>query len=148
LPYPTFIEGVDAINLDALMVRDIIDDGEGPDTFDRDPDGQIGDRIIFSISQIPNPQDPDGYYATGSELFVLDASQPNLPTFLFHGGHLWDHNYALSNLKIAPNLIDNGYAVIDINAIEAISEGVVPEPATWLLLPLAGIAAIGLRRRD
>ena len=148
LPYPTFIDGVDAINLDALMVQDIIDDGEGPDTFDRDPNGGIGDRIIFSISQIPSPQDPDGYYATGSELFVLDASQPNNPTYLFHGGHLWDHNYALNNLRISPNLIDNGYAVIDINAIEAISEGVVPEPATWLMLTLAGIAVTAVRRRD
>ena len=144
LPYPTFIDGNDAINLDALMVQDIIDDGVDPDTFDRNPDG-LGDRIIFSIRQIPNDSDPDGYYATGSELFVLDASQPNIPSYLFHGGHLWDQAYALGNLLISPNLIDEGYAVIDVNAIEAISEGVVPEPTSMMLL-LVGLAAIGVLR--
>jgi len=146
LPYPTFIDGNDAINLDALMVQDIVNDGAGPDTFDRDPDGQ-GDRIIFSIRQILNPNDPDGYYATGSEIFVLDASQPNNPQYLFHGGHLWDHAYALASLRITPNYIDGGYAVIDVNAIEAISEGVVPEPATTMLLLLASVAAIAMRGR-
>ena len=143
LPYPTFIDGDARINLDALMVQDIIGDGVGPDTFDRDPAGGTGDRIIFSIRQIPDPQDPDGYYATGSELFVLDASQPNNPSFLFHGGHLWDHAYALNNLQINPTVdIDFAYAVIDINAIEAISEGVVPEPAS-IILVLFGMAAAG-----
>ena len=105
-----------------------------------------GDRIIFSIRQILDTNDPDGYYATGSELFVLDASAPNAPTFLFHGSHLWDHAYALNNLQVSPNLIDNAYAVIDINAIEAISEGVIPEPATVTLLFLAGVGMIRRRR--
>lgn len=145
LPYPTFIDGDAAINVDALMVQDIIDDGVGPDTFDRDPNG-VGDRIIFSIRQIPSPNDPDGYYATGSEIFVLDASQPNNAMYLFHGGHAWDQTYALKNLLVSPNYIDNGYAVIDINAIEAISEGVVPEPASMLLI-LMGMASSGLLRR-
>jgi hypothetical protein len=147
LPYPTFIDGNDAINLDALMVQDIIDDGTGPDTFDRNPDGQ-GDRILFSIRQIVNPNDPDGYYATGSEVFVLDASQPNNPTYLFHGGHLWDQPYSLTNLRITPNYIDGGYAVIDLNALEAISEGVVPEPASALMLIVAAMASLSLRCRD
>ena len=148
-PYsgPDPLVGIDAINLDALMVQDIINDGTGgPDTFDRDPAGVIGDRIIFSISQIPDPQDPDGYYATGSELFVLDASHPTTPQFLFHGGHFWDQTYALNNLLVSPNIIDNGYAVIDVNAIEAISEGVVPEPASAMLL-LLGVGAIGIAGR-
>jgi hypothetical protein len=146
LPYPTFIDGNAAINLDALMVQDIIDDGAGgPDTFDRDPDGGIGDRIIFSIRQIPDTSDPDGYYATGSELFVLDASQPNAPTYLHHGGHLWDQAYALANFQVSPNLIDGGIAVIDVNAIEAISQEVVPEPASMLLIVL-GLAVISAIR--
>lgn len=146
LPYPTFIDGNNAINLDALMVQDIVDDGAGPDTFDRRPDGQ-GDRIIFSIRQIPNPNDPDGYYATGSEIFVLDASQPNNPMYLFHGGHLWDHAYALANLVITPNYIDGGYAVMDLNALEAISEGVVPEPATVSLSLIGAWALAAMRRK-
>jgi hypothetical protein len=145
LPFPTFIDGNDAINLDALMVQDIIDDGAGPDTFDRNPGAQ-GDRILFSIRQIVNPNDPDGYYATGSEIFVLDASLPNNPQYLFHGGHLWDQAYSLANLRITPNYIDGGYAVIDLNALEAISEGVVPEPSALLLL-IAGVAAAVFARR-
>lgn len=145
LPFPTFIEGINAINLDALMVQDVISDGVGPDTFDRNPDG-IGDRIIFSIRQIPDPQDPDGYYATGSEIFVLDASQPNNPQFLYHGGHLWDHTYALANLRISPNLLNGGYAIIDLNALEAVSEGVVPEPATAALLLLTCVSTMVFRR--
>ncbi len=145
LPYPTFVDGNAAINLDALMVQDIMPSlGGKPDTFDRNPGG-VGDRIIFSIRQIPNPNDPDGYYATGSEIFVLDASQPNNPMYLFHGGHLWDQAYALANLRITPNYIDGGYAVIDVNAIEAISEGVVPEPASMVLL-LVGMVATCFRR--
>ncbi|MGD9636017.1 MAG: PEP-CTERM sorting domain-containing protein, partial [Pirellulales bacterium] len=146
LPYPTFIDGNNAIDLDALMVQDIVDDGAGPDTFDRNP-GAVGDRIVFSIRQIVNPNDPDGYYATGSEIFVLDASQPNNPQYLFHGGHLWDQTYALANFVITPNYLDGGYGVMDLNALEAISEGVVPEPATASLLLVTGLALATMRRR-
>ncbi len=152
LPYPDFIDGNDAINLDALMVQDIISSGDGgEDTFDRDPTGDgVGDRIIFSIRQIPDPADPDGYYATGSELFVLDASTgPAGTTYLFHGGHLWDHAYALSSLAIPPGFINNGHGVIDINAIEGVSQGVVPEPSSVLLALIAGgtLAAVARRQR-
>jgi hypothetical protein len=144
LPYPTFIDGDDAINLDALMVKDIIPgEGDANDTFDRDPAGGIGDRIIFSIRQIINPSDPTGYYATGSELFVLDAS--GAVSFLKHGGHVWDKAYALTDLVLPATLV-NGLAVIDINAIEAISQGVVPEPTSAVLM-LFAMAACGLRRR-
>ena len=49
------------------MVRDVV--GE-TDDFGRDPTGGGDhDAIIFSIEQLANPADPDGYYATGSELF-------------------------------------------------------------------------------
>lgn len=132
------------INLDALMVHDVV--GE-IDTFDFDPAGGLdGDSIIFSIEQIADPGDPDGYYATGSELFVLDAS--GTVTFLAHGGHLWDHAYSLVAFSAFPGMgpNDQNYAVIDINAIEAISEGVVPEP-TGLALLLVGFGLMGVRRR-
>jgi hypothetical protein len=143
LPFPTFIDGDDAINLDALMVYDAI--GE-IDSFDRTPDGSPGDQIIFSIQQIPNSSDPDGYYATGSELFVLDASLgPGGVKYLEHGGHAWDQGYALSSLAISPNLIDNGYGVIDINAIEAIGALIIPEPASLTLLA-AGLGAMAMLR--
>ena len=81
-----------------------------------------------------------GAIMAAGTLFVLDASLPNNPQYLFHGGHLWDQTYALANLRITPNYIDGGYAVIDLNAMEAISEGVVPEPSALLLL-FAGVAA-------
>lgn len=143
LPYPDFIDGEPAINVDALMVRDTL--GE-IDSFDRDPTGApVGDQIIFSIRQIPDPTDPDGYYATGSELFVLDAATG--VSYLDHGGHTWDHAHALSDLVISPNFTEGAYAVIDINAIEAVGELVVPEPASVGLMSFALVAAMGVRRR-
>ena len=144
LPYPDSFDGDAAVNLDALMVQDII----GSDsTFDRDPTGGPGDQIIFSIRQIVDPSDPDGYYATGSELFVLDATTGTLgTTYLFHGGHLWDHAYALSSLAISPDLVD-GRAVIDINAIEAVSATVIPEPSSIVLLAMVGVGAAAFARR-
>ncbi len=137
---PTSVEP-DDLNLDALMVQDII----GEDTsFDRDPTGGPDtDRIIFSIDQIPNPADPDGYYATGSEIFVLD---PTGATFLSHGGHLWDHAYALSTFSFGVPGQQN-FGAFDIDAIEAVGEGVVPEPAAAALL-LGGLAVLVSRRRD
>ena len=144
LPFPTFIDGTDAINLDALMVRDTI--GE-TDSFDRSSDGAPGDQIIFSIQQIIDPSDPDGYYATGSELFVLDASLGvGGTTYLSHGGHSWDHAYALSSLVVSPNQVD-GYGVIDINAIEAVGELVIPEPTTIALMGGGLALAMCSRRR-
>jgi hypothetical protein len=138
-------QGRNAINLDALMVSDIIEDG---DIFHQDVAGGIpggeelldqngtpiepfgvdgterGDSIVFSIRQIIDPADPDGYYATGSELIVLDSLFG--PSFLRHGGHVWDHGYSLVELGLVvgggPNDVR---AIIDINAIEAIGEDVV-----------------------
>ncbi len=136
---PTSVEP-DALNLDALMVRDIV----GEDTsFDRDPTGPgLGDAIIFSIDQIADPTDPDGYYATGSEIFVLDAG--GFGSFLTHGGHAWDHAYALSTFSIGMPGGNQNYGVFDIDAIEAVSEFAVPEPTTATLLALLTCAT---RRR-
>lgn len=118
----------DRINLDALMVQDIIEDS---DRFDPSAAGAGGDEIIFSIRQIVDPGDPSGYYATGSELFVLDAS--GAVGFLAHGGHLWDKAYALGAFDVW--FADpNNFGVIDINAIEAIGETSVPEPAAMAML--------------
>lgn len=135
---------VELVNLDALMVQDTVG---SPDEFEFDPAGGLdADSIIFSIEQIPDFGDADGYYATGSELFVLDASGSVF--FLSHGGHLWDHAYSLAAFSIFPGLGpgDPNYAVIDINAIEAISEGVVPEPSVMAML-LVGMGLLGTRRR-
>ncbi len=146
------VEGSQAINLDALMVSDIVGD---PDYFDADPlldsnflgadlvdqngapiepynsEGEMrGDSIIFSIRQIVDPADPDGFYATGSELFVLDALAG--VSYLVHGGKVWDQAYALSDLAYMggpDGTIEEGYGIIDINAIEAVGrdqEGVTP----------------------
>lgn len=134
--------GEDAINLDALMVRDTVGDEL---SFDRSPTGApLGsDSILFSIRQMPDPTDPDGYYATGSELFVLDAS--GFVSYLVHGGHDWSHGYTLARMRIAGI---NDLAYVDIDAIEAVGAFVeVPEPAAWALAMLGCVAVTGLRRR-
>lgn len=136
------LPGIEAINLDALMVNDVAGENDVFNTFEN-ADAGI-DAIIFSIRQIVDPADPDGFYATGSELFVLDGT--GFSAFLQHGGHTWDHTYALNNLQIL-NLPDDSLAYIDINAIEAIGELVdVPEPASAALLTLGGLLAT--RRRS
>jgi len=133
---PTGEVPFDLINLDALMVQDFYGT---PDSFDRDPSGSGAvDQILFSIRQVPNGV--GGYYATGSELFLLDAA--GNVSFLFHGGHLWDHVYALANFNVGgPDQL----AVIDVNAIEAVVDRVIPEPTTGLLLT-AGLLLLGLAR--
>lgn len=133
----------EAINLDALMVQDF--DGEDMQF------GGIGDSIIFSINQIVDPADPDGYYATGSELFVLDATAAGISaSFLRHGGHLWDHAYALANFGVA-GLLPQQRAYIDIDGIEAVGElvtsGEIPEPGTIAMLSLASVIGGCLLRR-
>lgn len=139
-------QGRQAINLDALMVSDIIEErdvfhqdiGEPISAELKDQNGDLfeprgvesterGDSLIFSIRQIVDPNDADGYYATGSELFVLDSLGG--VSFLKHGGHVWDHDYALQELALngLPNQ-DFEFAVIDINGIEAIAEELFTEP--------------------
>ncbi|NLE39300.1 MAG: hypothetical protein GX621_14860 [Pirellulaceae bacterium] len=127
----------DLINLDALMVRDF---NGSSDTFDRDPSGGgANDQILFSIRQIPDAA--GGYYATGSELFVLDAA--GNVNFLFHGGHLWDHAHALANFNVSG---PDELGVIDINAIEGVADTVIPEP-TGIVMLLAGGLGIALFAR-
>ncbi|HMP06593.1 MAG TPA: PEP-CTERM sorting domain-containing protein [Lacipirellulaceae bacterium] len=147
-PLPTNIPNIEQlIDLDALMVRDVFSTSEG---FDRNPTGGPGgDEIIFSIRQVPNPFDPSGFYATGSELFVLNAAAP--PSFLFHGGHLWDKAWALANMVAI--LVDpaSGQEVLvqlDINAIEAGADTVVPEPTSAMLLAVSLGVVAGARRRS
>ncbi len=137
--------GNELINIDALMVQDI--DGE-PDLFGSPAGGDVGDadEILFSIRQIYDPGDPDGYYATGSEIFYLKSD--GTFGYLAHGGHLWDHAYSLAAFNIWPGEGPDSalnYGVIDINAIEAVGEFAVPEPTTLALLAMGGVAL--LRRR-
>ncbi|TWT95803.1 hypothetical protein Pla108_28800 [Botrimarina colliarenosi] len=143
------------IDVDALMVRD----GTGnPNRFDlcTDPmnctfaptrgvdqegiplvDGLLGptipDMVIFSIRQIA---DGTGYYATGSELFVLN--QYGGVSFLNQGGHLWDPAFALNNLALVGVNIGDPvqgieYTVPDIDALEAIGDLVetIPLPGDF-----------------
>lgn len=132
-------EGINAINVDALMVRDV---GE-EDLFDGGVagSGEPSDFVIFSIRQIIDLADPTGYYATGSELFVLGGD--GSIGFLDHGFHVWDKSYALSELVLVDPLGNGLAGVIDINAIEAVAS--VPEPAAALLL-LSSLASIGAMR--
>ena len=141
LPHVEDQEGRGLIDVDALMVYDTA--GE-IDVFDLEPmppqgetlTDQLGrldfsnqeprDTIIFSIRQIVDEMDPtgDGYYATGSELFVLDSLTG--VSFLEHGGHVWDSGYAMSELSFKMEG-DQGeqFGVLDINAIETVGEALV-----------------------
>lgn len=128
-------QGRNAVNLDAMMIFD----GDGkPDSFEGE-----GDSIIFSINQMVNTADADGYYVTGSELFVLEATAAGFAaSFLDHGGHLWSHSYTLGAMKFTdPAGVENG--ILDINAIEAIGETVVPEPGSLAILTLGLVAIVG-----
>jgi hypothetical protein len=129
----------DAINLDALMVQDVdgVIEQFGP-----------GDSIIFSISQMIDPADPDGYYATGSELFVMELTAAGglSTSYLRHGGHSWSHGYTLGAMGVL-GLPPNARAYIDINAIEAIGALVVPEPSSYVLLAFSLIGICNAKRR-
>ena len=116
------------IDLDALMSNG--EDGEfGP-----------GDSITFSIRQIADSSDNDGFYATGSEIFTLDASAAGVVSgFLTHGGHDWDHAYSLSAMKE----VTTGRQM-DINAIEALS---VPEPDALPIAMFGFLVLLRLRNR-
>jgi hypothetical protein len=124
------------IDLDALMAYDM----PGTDTglF-----SETGDRILFSIRQIADGQDDSGYYATGSEIFWLDAS--GSAGFLHHGGHDWDKAYALGNLAVITDLVTG---VVDINALEAVAVEAIPEPATAMLLVVGCVLIVLNRRRQ
>ncbi|MEM1098162.1 MAG: hypothetical protein AAGH92_05175 [Planctomycetota bacterium] len=140
-PLPSQLPSQEVINLDALIVEDIAGD---IDDFGRDPTNGDLDRILFSIDQVVDPSDPDKYYATGSELFVLDAAGG--AAFLTHGGHTWDHTYALMTFtRGLPNQVDE-YWAYDIDAIEAVGEFAVPEPTAAGFMVLGGAAL--LRRRQ
>ena len=120
------------IDVDAVMTYDM----PGTDTrvFDGlDPVNGPWDRILFSIRQIV---DGDAYYATGSEIFWLDASGAS--GFLHHGGHDWDKAYAFSNFFVST--AEGFRAIIDINALEAVA--VVPEPCSAVLV-LTAIVLLG-----
>ena len=69
LPYDD-AEGEAIVNLDAMMIRQ---GGGEEDLFDGVTDTGDSDEIIFSIRQIVDLSDSSGYYATGSELFLMDA---------------------------------------------------------------------------
>lgn len=134
---------VDDIDLDALMVLDVSDPIN--DTFDRDPMGNPSesDEILFSIKQLIDPADPTGYYATGSEIFFLNAS--GFEGFLVHGGHVWDKAYALSNMiSLAAVAGGNLNVQHDLNALEAVAD--VPEPA-GLMLGVFSLSFIVAKRR-
>lgn len=144
-------QGRAAINLDALMVNDVLGETE---TFDRefifdegqrlidqsgveiDPFGhngnEPGDTVIFSIRQIVDPADPDGYYSTGSELFVLNSLAG--VSFLDHGGHTWDDGYALSELALNTPLPGdaNKDGVVDLLDLDILGTNFGSSPAGFM----------------
>jgi len=57
------------------------------------------------------------------------------------------NGYALTDPALPPDFIDGNRGIIDVNAIEAISEEVVPEPSTALLALLSVTCLIAVIRR-
>jgi hypothetical protein len=129
------------IDLDALMVFDTAGTN---DTFERDSMTSAIDQILFSIRQIPDPADATGYYATGSEVFLLNAA--GVATYLRHGGHDWDKPWAIANMAtFAPGPGGALRVQLDLNALEA---NVAPEPASFVLMVIAALGFAGRRRRQ
>lgn len=89
--------------------------------------------ILFSIRPTPG-----GPY-NGGEIWAFDYVA-GAGGFLSHGGHLWDTAWA------AANLTDPAGAVLNVNALEAVSYQRVPEPSSTLLLG-SMLAGLGLARR-
>lgn len=129
------------VDLDALMVMD------SNGSFNQ---FGAGDKIMFSIRQVPSATAGGGFLATGSELFVLDgASTVGSPIgqFLVHGGHTWDKAYALANM-VAHITPPEGAPIdvqLDLDALEAVSG--VPEPGSIVLLLAGLLTAVGGRFR-
>ncbi len=119
-----------AFNLDALMVYEAL--GGSSRVFEDD------DIVVFSIQQIVNPS--GGFWATGSELFVLDGTG-NID-YLTHGGHVWDKQFAEQFLQLQ---VGGDLVQLDLNALEAVG---TPEPSTVVLagLGIVGVVAFGRRR--
>lgn len=115
------------IDLDAMIIGD---------TGDENSIFYTGvDEIIFSIRQIRLPGQADKFYATGSEIFVKRNNRK--AEFLFHGGHLWDRDWAMANMKMDTRQLD-------INALEVAA---IPEPTSAALIGMATLAILGLGRR-
>jgi hypothetical protein len=126
------VDDISKIDVDALMVFAI---NGSPYSFDPDLGTGTDDVILFSIRQITGQS---CYYATGSEIFWVDGSGNR--GFLHHGGHDWDKDYALQNLRLL-----DGSGVVDIDALEAVT---TPEPsaAVLALVGIFGFRLLGRRR--
>jgi hypothetical protein len=116
--------GVEAqVDLDALMVWDELCDGGWGIAG--------GDTIVFSIAAAANWD--------GGELVVLDPA--GLPSFLNHGGHLWNTAF--------PVAATFGVGTEEVDGIEAAfvdalpQEGEIPTVSEWGLIILALLLLTG-----
>ncbi|MEZ6070588.1 MAG: PEP-CTERM sorting domain-containing protein [Pirellulales bacterium] len=125
------------VDVDATMVRDVGEVGRW----------DVGDELLFSIDPIDQPLDVTGAplpSIDGGEIIHLENTAAGLlPSFLKHGGHVWDTAFDVAGTF--------GYYFEDIDALEAVgtldgTEIDTPEPATLALL-IFGLAALPLRRQ-
>ncbi len=95
------------IDLDAMMVYDIADDGIFAS----------GDSIIFSIKAILSGEEDEIVIFDGGEIWVWNFDD-GTAEFLIHGGEIWNTDYDLSSAFS----VDTE----DVNALEALLPTVIP----------------------
>jgi len=130
IPYITAAELANAIG-----VPESLFDLDGLMTFDLGLNAQFenGDLVLFSVQPIDIDGDGiitenvNGGDIDGGEIWVYEKGVG--ASFLFHGGHLWDTAFNVSQTYNLPNE--------NIDALEAVSYR-VPEPSSLLSLAIVG----------
>ena len=114
---------IDQLDIDAMMVNATMDN-----------DIAVQKEIIFSLAPISGLYD-------GGEIWVWNGldqfGNPTMAQYLNHGGYTWD-----TSLDVMGTF---GVQSENVNALEAISYSVVPEPLSSTLFIIGG-ASLGFRR--
>ena len=120
------------VDVDALMVLD----------FQADTSFGPLDEILFSVAPVPNTDGGPPEF-DGGEIFHLVGPAAS---FLTHGDHIWDQAFDVSGTVAGFLGVDPNNVSENINALEAVSFFVIPEPSTLVLATVA-LLVLAWRRR-